>query len=145
MPVRSVDAVNDAGHFDIERVAKVLRRELKTRFNQLGVLFDSEAGILVFVVDDPALALGDHLIPKFLRGQLVSPLAEGTLSELLDIALMNNRYRFAMVLERIVDRHANQALGPCNRNRLDADTRVLPDSLVGADQHLFVQKLDELL
>ena len=87
-------AVDHALHFLVESIAEILRRKLHARLNHLGIVFDGKAGIAVEVVDDPALAFGDDLVAEFLRRQLVSPLAECAFSELLDVALVDDRHRF---------------------------------------------------
>ena len=97
------------------------------------------------VVDDPALALGDDLVAELLRGQLVSPLAECAFGELLDVALVHEGHRLAIVGQRVLDGHAHQALGAGDGDRLDADAGVLAHLLVGAGQHLVVEEVDQLL
>ena len=47
-------------HFFVESLPEVIGRKFQAGFNQVGILLDGQAGIFVLVVDDPALALGDH-------------------------------------------------------------------------------------
>ncbi len=129
----------------MQRLAELRRRELQARLDHLGVFFDGKPGIPVEIVDDPALALGDDLVAELLRRQFVSPLAECAFGELLDVALVNDRHGLAIVLQGVLDRHADQALGAGDGDRLDADARVLAHPLVGARQHLVVDEVDQLL
>src|SRR5580698_621679 len=142
--MRGVYAVDDALHLSVQRLAEVLRRELHAGLYQLGVLFNGQAWIAVEVVDDPAFALGDHLLAEFLRRQFVAPLAERAFGELLNVPLVNERDRLPAILQRVLDGHPDQALGAGNRDRLDTDTRIFADALVGAGQHLVVDEIDQL-
>ena len=47
-------------------------------------------------------------------------------------------------LHRVLDRHAHQALGSGDGNRLDADAGIEADLLLAALQHVFVEELDHL-
>ena len=100
--------------------------------------------ILIFVVDDPALALGDHLVAKFFRGQFVSPLAECAFGKFLDVALVHQGHALAAGFERMTNRHAHQALGSGHRDRLDADAGIEANLLLAALQHVLVEELDQL-
>ena len=50
-------------------------------------------------------------VAELLRGDLIAPLAERALGELLDVALVHQRDGLAAVFERVLDGHAHQALG----------------------------------
>ena len=86
------------------------------------------SGVRFDVAEDPALALGHGLIAKFLGSHFVAPLAERALSELLDIALVDEGYGFAAGLERMANGIAHQALGAEDRDGLDAHARVADGS-----------------
>ena len=70
---------------------------------------------------------GDDLVAKLALRERVAPIAEGALGELHDVALVDQRDALAAVLERVLDRPANEALGARDADRLDADARVLAD------------------
>ena len=108
-----------------------------------GILRDGQIRILVFVVENPALALGDDLVAEFFGGEFVSPLAERAFGELLDVAFVHERDGLASVLERVLDGHADQALGSGHRDRLDADAGVEANLLLAALEHVFVEELDQ--
>ncbi len=71
-----VDCLENIAHFLVHRLAEGFARELQAGLDQAGVFFDREVGVLVLVIDNPALALGDDFVPKLRGGELVSPLAE---------------------------------------------------------------------
>src|SRR5581483_10371908 len=101
-------------------------------------------GIAVQVIDDPALALSDHLIAKLLGCQLVAPLTKSSFRELLNVTLVDQRHRLAAVLQRVLDSHADQALGSTDGHRLDADARILADTFTRTGQHGVVEEIDQL-
>src|SRR5438270_5258544 len=142
--VSLVDGIEDIFHFLVNRIAEFRRAELQARLDQVCILLDCNIGILVLVVENPALALGNDLVAKFLRGQFVAPLAKSALGELLDVALVNQGYTLAAVLERELNGHANQALGSGHRYRFDANTRIEANLLLPALQHVFVEEFDQL-
>ncbi len=76
-------------------------------------------------------------------GEFVSPLAERAFGELLNVAFVHERDRLALVFERVLDGHADQALGAGDGDRLDADAGVEADLLLAAFQHVFVEEFDE--
>ena len=61
----------------------------------------------------------------------------------LDVAFVHQRDRLAARLERVLDRHAHQALGSGHGDRLDADAGIEADLLLAAFQHVFVEELDQ--
>ena len=119
-----VDGIETVFYFFVDSLAEVLRRELHAGLDELGVLLDGEIRIPVFVVDDPALAFGNHLVAEFFGGEFVSPFAEGAFGEFLDIAFVDEGDGLAFVFERVLDGHAHQALGTGYRDGLDADAGV---------------------
>ena len=60
--------------------------------------------------------------------ELVAPVAERTLGELLDVALVDERHRLAVVVDRVVERRLHEALGALERDRLDANRRRLREA-----------------
>ncbi len=93
------------------------------------------AGVAVAVV--PA----DGHVGELLAHELVAPFAERALGELLDVALVHQRHRAALAVERVLDGGADEALGSHGRDRLDPDARELPDG----PAHLVAQVGGELL
>ena len=59
----------------------------------------------------PEFALRDDLLAKLPLRQRIAPIAEGPLGELHDIALVDQRDALPTVIERVLDRPANQAFG----------------------------------
>ena len=80
-------------------------------------------------------------VGELLAHQLVAPLPEGALGELLDVALVHQRHRVALAVERVLDGGPDEALGAHGRDRLDADARRLADG----PAHLLAQVGGELL
>ena len=68
-----VDRVENVAHFLVNRLAEIFRGELQAGLDQAGVLFDGEIGVLILVVENPALPLGDDLVPEFLRSPVRNP------------------------------------------------------------------------
>src|SRR5262249_27190261 len=68
-------------------------------------------------------------------------IAERAFGELLDVALVHERYRLATAPLRVLDRGTDQPLRTRNRDRLDADTRIGPD----LPTELLLQHRDGLL
>ncbi len=93
LAVGGVDGVEAIFHFFVEGLAEIIGREFQARFDLVGILLDGEIRILVFVVDDPALTLGDDLVAELLGGDFVSPLAECAFGEFLDVAFVDQRDR----------------------------------------------------
>jgi hypothetical protein len=64
--------------------------------------------------------------------------------ELHDVALVHDGHAGLVVVDRILDGLAHQALGAFARHRLDADTRGVGEADL-LDAHLVLQELDQLL
>src|SRR5262249_37305246 len=126
-----------------DRLAEGWRSELHSRLDHFGILRDAEARVLVFVIENPALALRDDFVAKILYRNLVPPLAECPFRKLLDIALVHEGYGLASSLERVLNRHADKALRPCHRDRLDANAGIEANLFLAALQHIFVEELDQ--
>ena len=137
------DGVENAFDLGIERIAKFLVAEFEAGLNQRGILFDGDVGVGVDIAEDPAFALGDGLVAKLLDRNLVSPLAERTFGELLNVALVHQRYGLAAGLERLANGITDEALGSEDRDRLDADARVGTNLLLAALEQVFVDELDQ--
>jgi hypothetical protein len=58
----------------------------------------------------PEFVLGDDRLAVLLVGDLIAPIAERALGELHDVALVDERYRIAVVGQRVVDRLADESL-----------------------------------
>ena len=54
---------------------------------------------------------------------MIAPVAEGAFGELLDVALVDQGQALALVLDRVLEGRADEALRAFLRDRLDADTR----------------------
>ena len=89
--VGGIDLVEHRSHFFCDRFAKLRRRVFQSGFDQRGILFDAQIRVLVFVVDDPTLALGDDLVAELFRRKFVSPLAKCAFGELLNVAFVHQR------------------------------------------------------
>ena len=114
------------------------RRILESRLNQRRIFFGRKIRVLVFIIDDPAFAFGYNLVAEFFGGNFVSPLAECTFGELLDVAFVDQGYRLEFEIERMLNRHAYQAFGGEDRNGLDADSGICAHLLFAALQHFLV-------
>ena len=80
----------------------------------------------------------------FALHQGVAPVAERALGELHDVALVHQRDALALVQDGVVERRANEPLGPLARDRLDADARRAREADV-LHAHLVLQERDHLL
>ena len=120
--MRGIDPIEYHTDFIGNGRAEFGRRELQAGFDQRCILLGREIRVLVFVVDDPALAFGDHLIAKFLNRKFISPLTKRAFCELLNISFVNQGDRFEPVFESVLDRHSRQPFGSKNGNGLDANT-----------------------
>ena len=87
------------------------------------------------------LVLGDDPVAELRLGHLVAPVPEGPFRELHDVALVDERHGLALVVDRVLDRHADQPLRARLGDRLDADARIGTDALA----HLARQELDDAL
>ncbi len=74
-----------------------------------------------------AVVPADGHVGELLAHQLVAPVHEGALGELLDVALVHHGDRRPAVLEGVVDGGADQALGAHLGDRLDPDARAVAD------------------
>ena len=74
-----------------------------------------------------AVVPADRDVVELVLHQLVAPLHEGALGELLDVALVDQGDRLALVLERVDDGGADQSLRALLRDRLDTDAAHLAD------------------
>jgi hypothetical protein len=117
--------------------------KLKAGLDEVRVLFNREIRILVFIVDDPALTLGHDLVAEFLRSEFVSPLAERAFGELLDVAFVDERDRFVLMFESVLDGHPYQTLCAGHRNGLDAYAGIEANLLLAAFQHVFVEEFNQ--
>ena len=79
---------------------------------------------------------------KFVLGDFVAPIFEGTFGELHDVAFVHDGQRLAVVINHVLQRFAHQTLGALLGNRLDADTaiRIETDLL---DTHFLFEELDD--
>src|SRR5262249_49897477 len=128
--VRAVKLVENIFDLGVHAFAELFGSELETRFNLLGVLFDGDLRILVFIVENPAFAFGNNAISELGLRDLVSPLAESTFGEFLNVAFVHERHRRAIAPKGKLDRTPHQSLRPGDRDRLDADAGVLADTLL---------------
>ena len=88
----------------------------------------------------PAAVVPPHRhVRELLPDELVAPVAEGPLGELLDVALVHQRDALAPPGQRVLDGGAHQALGAELRDGLDPDARVGPD----LPSHLVAQERRE--
>ena len=85
-----------------------------------------------------------RLRAELVLGQRVAPVTEAALGELHDVALVHQGDRGLVVVDRVLDRLADQALGAFARHRLDADPRGLREADLG-DAHFLDQEVDQLL
>src|SRR6185503_12626926 len=74
----------------------------------------------------------------------VAPVTERPFGELHDVALVDQRHRGLVVIDRVLDRLADEALGALARDRLDADPRGLREADL-LDAEIILQHLDEPL
>jgi len=86
-------------------------REFHAGLDEFSILRDGEIGILVFVVDDPALALGDDFVAELGGGEIVSPLRNAPSvnfwmlplwTSVTDLSLLSRACWMAMRTRRLV-------------------------------------------
>src|SRR6187402_418804 len=132
-------------HFGGYLLAKSGRSEGDAGLYDCGDLFGCDAWVLIECSQNPALTLRNNLGAELFLRNLVSPIEEGTFGELLDVALMHDRHHLAVVIDGVLNGCADKALGAVNRDRLDAEARVVAKALFGSGEHLRVHELHELL
>ena len=88
----------------------------------------------------PSISCGAELLLR----QAVGPVAEAPFGELHDVALVHDGHAGLVVVDRVLDGLAHQALGAFARDRLDADARGVREADL-LDAHLVLQELDQLL
>src|SRR6266480_1416854 len=108
--MRRINAFENATHFGGDRSTELGRSVLQAWFDECSIFFRAEIRIFVLIVEYPALALGHNFIAEFFGCEFVSPLSERAFGEFLDVALMYQRDCFASAFERMLNRHAHQAL-----------------------------------
>ena len=140
-----VNRVERLLHFSVDRFLERVRGLLESRLNQRRVLLQGERRILVEVVDNPALAFGDRLRAELFARQVIAPIAERALRELLDVALVHQRHALALVPQRVPDGPPHQPLRSRRGNRLDAHAGVPANLLFPILQHLVIQEFKQLL
>src|SRR5690606_25910177 len=86
----------------------------------------------------------DQLGAELARGERIAPITEAAFGELHDVALVDQGHAGLVVVDRVLDRLAHEALGTLARDRLDADARGGREADL-LDPELFLQDLDELL
>src|SRR5262249_54582672 len=113
------------------------------RIDLARVVLDGDRRVPLAIAEDPALALGDDAVAVVAGREGVTPVAEGALGELHDVALVDERDAPAAVAERVLDRGARQPLGPLPADRLHPDATRLGEADL-LDAHLALQEVDEL-
>ena len=88
-------------------LAEFSRSQLQTWFDKGGNLLRDEGCIAIVMLEDPAFALGHDLLAEFVTGNLVTPVPERPLGKFLDVALMHDGDRAAIVFQRIADSGAH--------------------------------------
>ena len=132
LAVSGVNGVEDAFHFFFNGLPKSRRRKFHSGLDENGIVCHREVGVLVFVVEDPALTLGNDLSAKLLRGHFIPPGTERAFCKFLNIAFMNQRYRLQLVLQSMLNGDANQSLGASDRDGFDAHAGIEPNLLLTA-------------
>ncbi len=89
----------------------------------------------------PHFLFGHDPVAKLLLRHLVPPVAERPFGELHDVPLVDQRDGLSIVVDGVLNGHADQTLRAGFRHRLDADARVRPDAL----PHLALEELDHFL
>ena len=90
------------------------------------------------------LAHGKGVFTELLLGHLVAPALEAPFGELHDIALVHQRHRRKMMLQRVLDGRTYQPFRPLHRYRLHAEGRGLGETHL-CHPHLVAQEGKELL
>src|SRR4029079_936661 len=72
---------------------------------------------------------GDHAVAEFLLRELVAPVTKRPFGEFHDVALVHKGHRLAAVVDRVLERHAHQALRAELRHRLHANAGIRTDAL----------------
>ena len=105
--MRRINSIQDRLYFLVYRLTELLGRKLHAGLNHGGILLGCEVGIFIFIIQNPALALGYDLVAEFLCGQFVSPFSKRAFSKLLDVSFMHQGYSPAAILQRELDRHSH--------------------------------------
>ena len=137
------DGVEHAFDLGVEIVAEFLVAEFEAGLDEGGILFNGDIGVGVDVAEDPAFALGDHVLTELLDGDFIAPLAECALSELLDVALVDEGDGLAAHLKRVLDGVADQALGGEDADGLDADAGVGANLFLAALEQVFIDEFNK--
>ena len=118
--------------------------------DQARIALQGEGGIGGQIVEDPAFALSHANLPEFAGGQFIAPVAERSLREFHDVALVHQGDVALACLqaEGVLDGLADVALAAELAHRLDADAcpfRNAPfaELAVGGDHHV-VEVLNQL-
>src|ERR1700687_1674815 len=114
LAMRGINRFQNVLDFLVDRLPEVFRGKLHARFDERSILLNRNVGVFILVAQNPALALGHHLVAKLLGRQLVNPLAERSLGKFLDISLVHQGHTLAAARQGELDRHPHQSLGTGN-------------------------------
>src|SRR5205814_8801791 len=84
-------------------------------------VFDNHSGARLIHRDFAPGSAIDFFRAEILLRDLIAPIAKCALGELHDVALVDQRYALALVLDRVRDRAVDQAYAARPTHRLDAD------------------------
>ena len=87
--MRGVDRIETIFYFFVESLPEIFGGKFEAGFDQARVFLNRKIGILILVVEYPALAFGDDLVAEFVSGEFVSPFAECAFGEFLDVAFVD--------------------------------------------------------
>ncbi|MNZ57385.1 hypothetical protein D3C78_753600 [compost metagenome] len=90
------------------------------------------------------LTPSEDLISELLLSYFITPVFEGTFSELHDVSFVNKRYTLASVFDRIFNCSAHQALRTFGGYRFDTNTRSFRETDF-VNSHFFLQEFDDFL
>eukprot|EP00049_Salpingoeca_infusionum_P017399 m.352804 g.352804 ORF g.352804 m.352804 type:complete len:460 (+) comp16615_c0_seq1:2433-3812(+) len=129
-------------HFVNEALLLSISHEVEPWLNRL-CIFSGIGDTLVKVVQNPAFTLSNHLGTKVVDGNFVTPLLETTLSELHDVALVNQGKALASVFKSILDSRLNKTSSSFLGHWLDAKTTGAWEADLACDA-LLLEKLDQV-
>src|SRR5437762_1178033 len=125
----------DPAHLGRKRIAQIITVQIQRRDDVeifrprqdllqgdvRNCVFDNNSGARLLHRDFAPGSAIDFFGAEILLRDLIAPIAERALGELHDVTLVDQRYTFALVLDRVRDRAVDQAHAARATYRFDAD------------------------
>mmetsp|Transcript_6234 Transcript_6234/g.9850 ORF Transcript_6234/g.9850 Transcript_6234/m.9850 type:complete len:280 (+) Transcript_6234:1948-2787(+) len=137
-----VNRINAVLHFSSQSFLLIVCHHVVTRFDHFCVR-NNIIYTLVFVANNPALTLRNHLVSVLLNSHFVAPVLERTLGELHNISLVHKCDGFVVTLQSIFNSCTNKAICALFGNWFYPKARCLRKANL-INTHLLMQKLVKL-